>query len=537
MARLKLGAFITDINGSLGGQTFQKSGSGLTLRNKPNNCDQQSQAQLQQRSIMLAVQNAWRALSDSQRSAWHFNIETFAARSSKDYSNSITGRELFLRWNCLLHSAGYAIVQTPDLNQEYNLDSDFTLYADNLSFIAVFDTDPTDQNKSFLVNMSRPSPSGYIPARSSSKRIIPDPLGNGGYDLRQSFEDQFAVKPQVNDSLSGHIRHFNILAPFVGQEKKFIKSVRPLSELNPGVNWNSVLDIPDSVNCTGAFYGENGTVICTCAQNIYILRSTDFGLSFSLTTHPTFVGGYWFAFYCGDGIWLACGQFNCTIVRSIDNGATWTTSYTNPSLSLCRQIIRCSDGSLVGCCNTLGAIIRSIDNGLTWSVVYNIPSTSLIRSICNSSTSRIYCIGRSPIDLYYSDDFGLTWVFSRSFAGSVECNSLYYVGLGVLIMSTKNAYGYWRSIDNGSTWSFVSLIQGSASIYSIVSINSTYLIATFSAVPLIGISSNAGASFDLLPPLFSQTSIQAIAYCGNGVLVAGTGGTGLIIRSSIFPNA
>ena len=71
MALIKTGSLITDINGKIGGQSFQRSRQGLTLQNSPGHVNNASNILSFRRSQSKRFSQAWRSLSASQRLAWN----------------------------------------------------------------------------------------------------------------------------------------------------------------------------------------------------------------------------------------------------------------------------------------------------------------------------------------------------------------------------------------------------------------------------------------------------------------------------------
>lgn len=70
MASVKYSGIITELKGSIGGVTFQKCGSSLSVRSNPNHKIPMSSRALSSRSGFAALSNYWRNLSDAQRLSW-----------------------------------------------------------------------------------------------------------------------------------------------------------------------------------------------------------------------------------------------------------------------------------------------------------------------------------------------------------------------------------------------------------------------------------------------------------------------------------
>ncbi len=537
MARIKLGAFITEISGSLGGQSIQKNRSGISLKTKVNNVDQATHAQLEQRSIMLAVQNAWRSLSDEQRKAWHFSIDFFKAISFKDSSVQLSGRELFIRWNILLLTAGFSIVQNPDFESSYEIDSDFSLYADDFSFFAVFDSDPTVSNKAFLLNMSRSAPYYYSPARSSVKRIDFIDMGAGGFNLQESFLSQHAVLPKVNDNISGALRQFSKVAPISSVPKRFLKPIFPTSFLLPGSNWSNIGNPVTSTVFYSFLYISNTELYCIGSNPIRILKSNNLGLTWS---NIASISGVTYA-QCitnvSDSIFLIGGRVNGSIIRTTDKGLTWTNIGQQYGQSAIFSIFTTTSGNILAGSSPNGYILRSTDNGLTFSNIGSFFGSTRINSFVQLESGRIFAASGPSGLLLYSDDDGLTWLSMGSIAPGFSINTLKYFGNGFLIAGLTLEGGFAISLDYGVTWSVTNPSFTHGSILDIMCINDSYLLASSLTGGLLLRSFDKGFTWESLGNFFSYSYISQLVYIGNGTLLGCTGVPAYIIRSSLFPNA
>lgn len=102
MARVTLSGVITDINGSIGGWTFQDSLAGKTVRIRPVQHGKGSSAQLDSHFFPTQIRYGWSLATSSQQGDW---IAWAAATPFTDiYGNvkSLSGYQLFA--SCVLHA-------------------------------------------------------------------------------------------------------------------------------------------------------------------------------------------------------------------------------------------------------------------------------------------------------------------------------------------------------------------------------------------------------------------------------------------------
>ena len=109
---MKLGPLVTDIAGSIGGLTIQRSRDGAVGRSKPLPVLRQSTKSANARQRMQSVTKAWSAMSAGERADW----DIFAATVSwfNRFGDPVTGSgyRAFLKNNAAMHTNGlYSAVE------------------------------------------------------------------------------------------------------------------------------------------------------------------------------------------------------------------------------------------------------------------------------------------------------------------------------------------------------------------------------------------------------------------------------------------
>lgn len=155
MARIKYGSLISEISGSIGSATFQKSQYGNTLRNKPNPRKSSSASQLYRRSMMMLLHQAWRDLTDDQRRQWNQFISYSSQSINRDRHVLLTGHSLFLKYNYFRLLSELAILEDPVYipMPVWPVITDF-MYAAAAEFYINFNFDPGDNNLQPIIKMS-----------------------------------------------------------------------------------------------------------------------------------------------------------------------------------------------------------------------------------------------------------------------------------------------------------------------------------------------------------------------------------------------
>ena len=99
MASIKLGAYVTEIRGKVGGTVFSKSANGSYTKNfsKPVNTNTGRQQTV--RGLFSQVSQYWRQLSDEEREAWAAAAPEFPYQNRVGETSTYTGSQLFAKLN------------------------------------------------------------------------------------------------------------------------------------------------------------------------------------------------------------------------------------------------------------------------------------------------------------------------------------------------------------------------------------------------------------------------------------------------------
>lgn len=110
MPLIRTGAGVTNISGSISGNTFARNKSGLCMRTRTVPTNPQSSAQSKARSLFCQLTQVWRSgLSDSQRSAWNNYAAVIVSKNKLGESTNFTGQLHFIRSNQARMTAGLAL--------------------------------------------------------------------------------------------------------------------------------------------------------------------------------------------------------------------------------------------------------------------------------------------------------------------------------------------------------------------------------------------------------------------------------------------
>lgn len=215
MARVKYGGIVTDLSGSIGGSTFQRSSFGSSLRSKPNPIRGRSASQGNIRYLMSKLHAAWRGMTEAQRTAWsrYTNFSNQSIRHDKNVL--ISGHALFIKYNLAKLMIGDAIITDLIYISMPQFPTFAQIGSDGATMI--FDVgDVYDEALMFcLVKLTSPR----VPSRSFSPQGLRNiPLtydGSGTFGINAAYQVIFGFVPSWNLTLHFSLQWFCRTAPIM----------------------------------------------------------------------------------------------------------------------------------------------------------------------------------------------------------------------------------------------------------------------------------------------------------------------------------
>jgi len=116
--KMKFGAIVTDGRGKIGGHVASKNRGGAYLRTKVTPANAQTSFQNAIRATFTILAQAWRGLTEEQRTAWNAAVTDFARTNIFGDLINPSGINLFQRLNNNLLSVGEAMISEPPLPAE-----------------------------------------------------------------------------------------------------------------------------------------------------------------------------------------------------------------------------------------------------------------------------------------------------------------------------------------------------------------------------------------------------------------------------------
>lgn len=113
MAKVKFSAMISGMSGKLNGSVFARNRGGDYLRTKVTPSNPQTAAQSAVRSVFGSLSQAWRSLTEAQRTAWRSVVDQWQSTDVFGDLKSPSGSNLYVRLNVNAQKVNAAPINEP----------------------------------------------------------------------------------------------------------------------------------------------------------------------------------------------------------------------------------------------------------------------------------------------------------------------------------------------------------------------------------------------------------------------------------------
>lgn len=215
MARITYGTFITEINGSIGGTTFQRNQYGFTGRNKSSITRILSENQRRTRSILALVTQAWLTIGQSNRDAWIAWAISHPVPTKHSPLSVLSGFNYFVKYNCIRLITGTTILQTPNPGV-----ISLPLITPTISLVGgalYLNTHPTidyyDGFANYFLSPAQKVTKGYN--IGVTRYIISDTVRIYNFDITSFYLSVFGSLPQVGDTIFFEFQPWGASIPYI----------------------------------------------------------------------------------------------------------------------------------------------------------------------------------------------------------------------------------------------------------------------------------------------------------------------------------
>lgn len=174
MASVKFSAFMPEINGSIGGTTFQRSRSGFSVRNKPLPRNPRSTVQSLLRVQWAYLSQVWRTLTDAQRNSWDNVAPSWPAVDKFRNPVILSGFSVFMLCNVQLVRMGEPFASSgllPTVLQPYAVPT-LTISVGTSSAVWTASGGPLDPDTYIELSLSRMMSAGRAYRATGFRELI-----------------------------------------------------------------------------------------------------------------------------------------------------------------------------------------------------------------------------------------------------------------------------------------------------------------------------------------------------------------------------
>jgi hypothetical protein len=450
MARVKLSPLLSEVSGSIGSSTFQRSLGGVMLRNKPIRKPKGSVLQNQTASYVAQVISGWKNLTAAQRIEWNQFAEYIPHFMKFNKSRRLNGYNLFCKYNLLRLQSGLTILSTVTFLDPDSLVISPEIYTvDENFFVAVGQGTNTIAYSSDGINWTGIgiaifSTAGYGVAWNGEMFVA---VGTGTNTIAYSSDgiNWTGVGVAIFSTAGYGVAWNGSVFVAVGQ------GTNTIAYSSDGINWTGVGDAIFST--AGRSIAWNGNMfVATGAGTNTIAYSSD-GVNWSGLGDTTFsTAGRGIAW--NGNMFVAAGSGTNTLAYSYD-GVNWiglgTSIFSTAGISVC------FNGRIFVATGSGGNTIAHSSDGINWTGL----GTSIFSIIGQGvawNGKRFVATGQGGNSIAYSSD-GVNWtglgtaIFTTSgfFVASLSVPSLVPVILHPII------FDFNENLDDEDQWALLKL--------------------------------------------------------------------------------
>jgi len=224
--------------------------------------------------------------------------------------------------------------------------------------------------------------------------------------------------------------------------------------------------------------GQNSSVLCGTTSGIY--RSTTLGTTWEThvlrdTGITVLVAGADDKLYAGTAPPLPANTWRGSVVRSTDNGVSWTQCAPAWAPTSIEAIAATMQGTLfvaqTSHITLAGSIARSTDSGTHWTTVKEFAHDTMVVSLGIGPSGSIFAGTMNPFasggtagGILKSTDGGTTWNWANAGFPGAGVYAFSSLQPNCIFAATRGVY---YSVDDGSSWHRVSTGLPDTSVYAL----------------------------------------------------------------------
>jgi hypothetical protein len=221
--KIKFGAIVVDGRGKIGGHVASKNRAGAYMRTKVTPVNPSSAAQVNVRARLSVISQAWRSLSQAERSAWDSAVSDYSKTDIFGDSKNPSGFNLFNKLNSNLLNVGEAQIDVPPAPVGVSVFDTFTLAAAEGAGTMVATVTPAvlPAGEQIIVRATSAQSAGKSFVKSEFRQTeVIDAVVGGSIDLAAAWEAKFGDIGPADSKIFVEIIHVNEVTGQVSQAQQ-----------------------------------------------------------------------------------------------------------------------------------------------------------------------------------------------------------------------------------------------------------------------------------------------------------------------------
>lgn len=215
MARVQFSALLNNIQGSVGGSTFQRNRSGYTLKNKALGVNTNSLKQNNARLYLSALISLWQSFTDTQRNEWALFANFYPTFNKHNKNVMLSGYQLFIKYNLIRMHAGYNPLTVITYGVIVKFSTAINIYRHNELLFGELDV-TFDFNVASLLFMSGSPRSVNYPVKVKTYKAIQlATIFENYFYLNPNYANTFGYTPDAGLYLPYKITYFYLNMPVI----------------------------------------------------------------------------------------------------------------------------------------------------------------------------------------------------------------------------------------------------------------------------------------------------------------------------------
>lgn len=213
MARVKFSALLSEINGSVGGSTFQRSAYGYSLRNKPISANRPTVLNQRIRQAFFQAARTWSLMSDVEKIYWRNAVEYYLPRSRNNKNSYLSPYSYFMKIAPLCFFQGVPLSSFTSLLPaipEYV----FKQVATDVDDLRIDYTDSQLNIYPLVIEVSRPFVS-QVKFNSNGLRMVKCVSDDGGGTIYDSYLSVYGANAPAGSWLNIRVRLIGYNSPYI----------------------------------------------------------------------------------------------------------------------------------------------------------------------------------------------------------------------------------------------------------------------------------------------------------------------------------